>query len=146
MDPAQNIGDNRSGDLFRPSKRRKFYRKRNYAEGEDNAAASGSAPIASPEPITIDKLDEHNGNDAYSQQGDEPQLPIAEILRRHKATQRRIGGIEFTNLSTTPASTTPGVSDALVAREDASGEDLKLIGQRFAPQTGMVVEGTDKHM
>ena len=137
-------------ELFRPSKRRKFYRKRTEADPEDGEDAASTPPAAraailSPEPMTVDELIEL-GSTTPLQHSDGPQLAIQDILRQRKAAQRRKGGIEFTNRSTT--SPAPEASNALVTKdaEDDIPADIRDVTSRFAPQTGQVTDDTDKHM
>lgn len=141
-------------DLLRAAKRRKFYRKRSDAgdnEASDAASQPGIPSIASPELQTVDELISQNGGmsatDYRAIEEDGP-FSVAQILRQRKAGQRRRGGIEFSNLTTSSsAPATPLHSDALVEREDEIPEDIKTVVSRFAPQTGQVSESVnDKHM
>lgn len=147
MDTDMQAEGQNSSDLSRPAKRRKFYRKRNDSDDEiPPKAADSFAPP--PEPMTVDELIAREGDiPAPSEEAEEDrQLSIADILRQRKAAQRRKGGIEFTNLNNSYA-TTPQPSDALVPKEDEIPADIKSIIERFAPQTGHITETTtDKHM
>ena len=136
--------DDRSSHLFRPSKRRKFYRKRSDAGDEGSPTLSSAPP---PESMTIDELISHHAHLTETQDHkiDEESLSVTEILRQRKAALRRKGGIEFTN-SHTSTSNTPQTSDALVVKEDSTPADIKAVIERFAPQTGQVSDVTDKHM
>ena len=137
-------GAENTPDLFRPSKRRKFYRKRTDAEDEALPTVSSAPP---PESMTVDELISHHGHltDTPDQKIDEESSSVAEILRNRKAALRRKGGIEFNN-SHTSTSATPQTSDALEVKEDDTPADIKLVIDRFAPQTGQVSDVTDKHM
>ena len=137
-------GDN-VPDLFRPSKRRKFYRKRSDVEDEGSPTPPPSAPP--PESMTVDELISHHAHqtEAHDQRTDDEPLSIPEILRQRKAALRRKGGIEFTNIPTS-TSAAPQTSDALVAKEDDTPADIKAVIERFAPQTGQVSDVADKHM
>ncbi|KAK3175114.1 hypothetical protein OEA41_002360 [Lepraria neglecta] len=141
----QNDGQT-SSDLFRPAKRRKFYRKRTDTEDEDSPKAADSS-MPPPEPMTVDELIAREGEiPAPQEQSEEDrQLSIADILRQRKAAQRRKGGIEFTNLNTSNT-TTLQASDALIEKEDEIPADIKSVIERFAPQTGQITETTDKHI
>ena len=132
-----------SSDLFRPSKRQKFYRKRTDAEDEDLPSVP-SGPLPS---VTVDELISHHARltDNQDQKLDDKPLSVAEILRQRKAVLRRKGGIEFTN-SHASASTPPQTSDALVVKEDDTPAEIKSVIERFAPQTGQVSDVADKHM
>ena len=142
-------GEN-SLDLFRPSKRRKFYRKRTDAEDEGLPTLPSPPPPPPPPPLesmTVDELISHHAhlNESQNEKADEEPLSVAEILRQRKAMMRRKGGIEFTN-SHTSSSTTPHTSDALLVKEDDTPADIKSVIERFAPQTGQVADVADKHM
>lgn len=140
--PSQ--GENNSSDLFRPSKRRKFYRKRTDVEDEGSPIPSSPPP---PPSMTVDELISHHAHltDTQHLKPDEESLSVAEILRQRKAALRRKAGIEFTN-SQPSTSTTPQTSDALVVKEDDTLADIRAVVERFAPQTGQVSDVADKHM
>ncbi|CAD6568375.1 MAG: hypothetical protein ASARMPRED_001692 [Alectoria sarmentosa] len=142
MGPSPQTQGENSSDLFRPSKRRKFYRKRTDAENEGSPAISSP-----PESMTVDELISHEGRltQPPDQKSDEESLPVAEILRQRKAALRRTGGIEFTN-SYASASNRPQTNDALIVKEDDTPADIKSVIERFAPQTGQVSDVVDKHM
>lgn len=97
--------------------------------------------------MTVDELISHHGHltATQDQKTDEEPLSVAEILRQRKTALRRKGGIEFTN-SHTSAPSTPQASDALILKEDDTPADIKLVIERFAPQTGQVSDLADKHM
>ena len=119
--------------LFRPLKRRKFYRKR-ANEDDIETTGDGSTPtLPSSEPSQ-----ENEGDTSES-----AKLDIAEILRLRKLRYRR-SGIEFT-VARPPGSGsgTPQPS----ADEDAemTPEEVKKVVNRFAPQTGQVMD-VNKHM
>lgn len=136
-------------ELFRPSKRRKFYRKRDAIEDDDGSIPAARAPLLPPEPMSVDELIAQNANiqHPHAEALEEPHFSVAEILRQRKAAQRRRGGgIEFTNLSTTSGPLTPQPHDGLMEKEDDTPADIKSVIERFAPQTGQVTEETDKHM
>ena len=134
-----------SSDLFRPSKRRRFYRKR--TDAEDEVLPTVSSPPPPPESMTVDELISHHARltDTPDQKADEEVSSVADILRHRKAALRRKGGIEFNNTHTS-TSATPQTSDALEVKGDDTPADIKLVIDRFAPQTGQVSATTDKHM
>ena len=141
--------DEGSSELSRPSKRRKFYRKRTDPEDEDEAPTTTSSAPPSPHSMTLDQLISHHAHltdteTQHQEKEDEPSS-IAEILRQRKATSRRKGGIEFTNAHASTSST-PQTSDALVAKEHEIPADIKAVIERFAPQTGQLSDVADKHM
>ena len=136
-------------DLFRPAKRRRFYRKR--IDTEDDKASDGPSPqpTAISQLQTVDELISQNGNgqslDAHEEEDNQPS--IADLIRQRKAIQRRRGGIEFTNLNPSLLSSdTATPIGAVVLREDETAADMKSVIERFTPQTGQVTETTDKHM
>lgn len=143
-------------DLFRPSKRQRFYRKRTDKGGEDDACVTTDGAAISPEPMTVDDLISRNkdvgqGEGQQEDDGNDDQIPLsfAEVLRQRKASQRRRGGIEFTNLhssNSAPHQSQP--SGAPVLKEEDIPSDIKLVVERFAPQTGQgrVSDTADKHM
>lgn len=145
MESSPRIDSENSSDLFRPSKRRKFYRKR--TDGEDQA--SPTLPSTTPPPVsmTVDELITHHAHltEAQDQNTDQEPLSVADILRQRKAALRRKGGIEFTNKHTSTSST-PQAGDALILKEDDTPADIKSVIERFAPQTGQVSDVADKHM
>ena len=137
-----------SSPLIRPQKRRRFYRKRIDSEDEDLSDLPPPSTIGTPELQTVDELISHNGaaqsHDTHIQ---EEAPPIAELVRQRKVTQRRRGGIEFTNLH--PSTSAPGtaISDrARITKEDETSAEVKSVIERFAPQTGQISETSDKHM
>lgn len=142
----QTLAEN-SSDLFRPSKRRRFYRKRTDAEDEALPTLSSALSLPQSNSMTVDELISHHAHLTHTpdQEMDEEPLSVAEILRQRKAAVRRKGGIEFTN-SHTPVSTAPQSSDALVVKEDDTPAEIKSVIERFAPQTGQVSDVADKHM
>ena len=157
MSPDMQLPEEISPDLFRPNKRRRYYRKR-IDTGDDQVsdAAGASAPPpppstsviakpAAPELQIIDELisqDANAGNIEAPTDG-EPPLSVGELIRQRKAIQRRKGGIEFTNNNPSTAAKT---EIALKTEDDTTPADIKSVIERFAPQTGHISESTDKHM
>jgi hypothetical protein len=145
MDSTLNTDQVASDICPRPSKRRKFYRKR----GEEDL------PIVEDEPkpdadatdnlhaLTLDELISHEGSPHGPDAADQ-RLPLsaAEIISRRKAQRRRLG-IEFNNLSSGLTSSAPPESSAVVEHDDTP--QMKTINDRFAPQRGQVAD-VDKHM
>ena len=143
---TENISTEYS-EIVRPIKRRKFYRKRLDIEDHEDVTPTYQEDAPSVTALTLDELVNTKGNipkpDLLDQ---DSSFSVTEILRRRKAAQRRRGGIEFTNTSTTmqSGSAIPQRSKALVAKEDTAIE-LEAVVNRFAPQTGQVAD-VDKHM
>ena len=132
--------------IFRPSKRRKFYRKRDEPK-EDNSDPSIEQVAQLPTPITLDELVSNQGRHVSDSEAQTEATPsIADILRKRKALQRRKVGIDFTN--ETIATKHPS-SDAVIQHTPAEMEgtttDVDKVVNRFAPQTGQLAD-VDKHM
>ena len=137
--------------LFRPSKRRKFYRKR-----DDEDVETGAVELQLPgmrSDIHRDAyvgVSEQAGSSAQTAQKEGEGRPqsMTEIFRRRKLARSRKGGIAFTETSDrsrSGAATPLGpFSDALVVQDDIP-EEIKAVTGRFAPQTGQVAD-VDKHM
>lgn len=137
-------------EVFRPSKRRKFYRKRTETDDvEEVTPFSPPAQSASPASAPVVPMsDPENAAPSPVHFNDEPSLSIAEILRQRKAAQRKRGGVEFTS-SAHSSSASPHLSNSIAIKgetEDGTSADIKTVISRFAPQTGQVSGETDKHM
>lgn len=138
---------------FRPAKRRKFYRQRDNSDSNPEPNGITSLPlsgISAQTPTTLEELVEQarNSTDMLHEDDGEPQLLVAEVLRRRRAARNRRGGIEFSNVgySTKVSSASAHPTDALaMADKDDSMADVKTVVNRFAPQTGQVAN-VDKHM
>ena len=136
-------------ELSRPFKRRKFYRKRVDADG--NNEISTVSPPLQPTPLNAIDLEpkvEQNSQpiDTSFEAGGDLSLPVVEALRQRKNAQRKRGGVEFTSaIASTLENTRP--STALVRKEEnGTHDDIKSVISRFVPQTGQITEETDKHM
>lgn len=132
---------------FRPSKRRKFYRKRADDHDEDNIEQPAEQVIHLPTSITLDELVSSQGQPvSHSHLQEETTPSIADILRQRKALHRRKGGIDLTN-EITATKLLP--LDALIQHTPAEingiTADVEKVVNRFAPQTGQVAD-VDKHM
>lgn len=131
-------------------KRRKFYRKRETLEDETHDSHAIPGPKTSSvtsEALTIEELISYHANQpALPLQQDESKQPsAAEIIRQHKAAQRRRFGVEFTNEDHTKISAiAPEGNHSLTEKDDVFPE-IKTVVDRFAPQTGQVAN-VDKHM
>lgn len=138
---------------FRPAKRRKFYRRRDNSDSNPEPHGITSLPlggISAQTPTTLEELvkQARDSTDMVHEDDGEPQLLVAEVLRRRRAARNRRGGIEFSNvghntkLSSEPAHSTDAL--ALVDKDDTMAV-VKTVVNRFAPQTGQVAD-VDKHM
>ena len=145
--PAETI-------LFRPSKKRKVYRRRasNDDVEDEPAPVAAPAPIAASNAQTLDELIGSSANGASEGLDGEGELEgarvsIAEILRLRKRN-KRVAGVEFR-------------AEGHVVRDD-EGRELMVRGKdheggaegeqeqvgklrKFAPQTGTVGD-VDRHM
>ena len=123
--------------VFRSSKRRKIYRKRETSVSPVPTASANLPSIAfqqpAPEAASVPDIE----------------LSVSDILRQRKLLQRKKGGgIEF-SASKSGQDGTTGESFELQSRGDAStvpDPEVKQIASRFAPQTGQVKEVMDRHM
>ena len=138
---------------FRPSKRRKFYRKRDDSdsnlEGDGIRSLSHGGPPAEV-PTTLEELVEQarNTTGVEHEVDAEPQLSVTEILRRRRAARSRRGGIEFSNVghgTKANSDTAQHPNAVVVIDKDDSLAEIKTVVDRFAPQTGQVAD-VDKHM
>ena len=142
-----------SDPAVRPAKRRKFYRQRDNSDSNLKINGITSLPIggiSAETPSTLEELVEQarNATEVLHENDDEPQLSVAEILRRRRAARNRRGGIEFSNVGygTKPISESAQPTDALALTDkDDTVADVKTVVNRFAPQTGQVAD-VDKHM
>ena len=132
---------------FRPAKRRKLYRKR---DDDDTTAGQSTLEVVdlSPNSQTIEELLSTEGGVQDPTDGAEAsEVSVAAIIRQRKAAQRRRGGIEFTNSTTSTSRSLPAMhqlSKALVGKDDMLA-DIDAVVNRFAPQTGQVAD-VDRHM
>lgn len=135
--------------IFRPSKKRKIYRKRaiddDTASAENNSTTSAPAPSASPS-----RRDSPGGADETgSDEAEGARVSMAEILRLRKLRKHRVGGVEFHIES--PTTLTSAESTALTVPVDSELHPAEAAGvqaaaaRRFAKQTGMISD-VDKHM
>ena len=134
-------------DGFRPFKRRRVYRKR---EDDDEASGEGS-PSKRSRLNSAYQVDEtpsqlSDRSDDEIIRGGQAELPIAEIIKRRKAAQRRRGGIEFSNAApVAESSDAPTKIATEVLDNEESLDKILTVVDRFAPQTGQVAD-VDKHM
>lgn len=133
-----------------PSKRQKFYRKREILEDEridDIPIADHNTTSVTPEALTIEELISHHASQPNIplQNEESTQLSTAEILRHRKAAQRRRFGIEFTNVDKPKINTTTLESSNALTEKDDTASEIKTVIDRFAPQTGQVAD-VNKHM
>lgn len=127
--------------LFRPTKKQRHYRKR----ADDIEAEDPNTPVDGRRGEMGDAEPSLSKEDA----ADDPEndtIKTAEILRLRQQARIRRGGIEFVN----------GVRDMSIAsgpsppsepgpERDATSEEVAGLINRFAPQTGQVVD-VNKHM
>ena len=134
-------------ERVRPSKRRKFYRKRLESDDPKDVTPTDQEEAPLVTALALDELVDIKGNIPDTNLSDQDaSFSVTDILRQRKAAQRRRGGIEFTNAPTTTQGelATSQSSRAFVAKDTAAAE-LEAVVNRFAPQTGQVAD-VDKHM
>ena len=143
-----NMADSLSTEeaLFRPAKRRKFYRRHNPNDDDNSMATSQSTERSTTIPRTAGSYAAEGNSEVAVDAEKNNHFTMAEILRRRQAARNRRGGIEFTN---NPSSTMSEVetsqsSGAMVEKSDPAKE-VQTVVNRFAPQTGQVAD-VDKHM
>ena len=141
-----------SGPLFRPSKRRKFYRKRVDEENGDDDENPGTelSPPDTHNPNTVGStslLADHGDELPTPNRGveDGNSFSIADLIRQRKLNQRKRVGVEF-NSSLDRIATPSPVSELALIPKDETPEVIKAMGSRFAQQTGRVTEETNLHM
>lgn len=134
----------------RPSKRRKFYRKRADSPQSDGAtttqpdiSSSTPNPLSTNDGLSVPSIERAHDTDKG---GDPSQLPVIEILRRRRAAQRKRAGIEFGKATSLAGSSATEVTfgNEIIGKDD-SLEKILTVVDRFAPQTGQVAD-VDKHM
>lgn len=142
-DAEGRAGKVEADPVFRPAKRRKFYRKR---DDEEDEPAEGSVVRQLETPRPDNELQDGRQGSRNDSEGSEQ--PVIEILRLRRLARARKGGIAFTEMTDSPrsGSGTPleQPSDALVV-QDETPEEIKAVTGRFAPQTGQVAD-VNKHM
>ena len=140
----------RSEHLFRPAKRRKFYRKRTDTDEQDTTEVASNPPTPASETQTVRAEPSRNGqpHNLPERAAPEDSSAVAELIRQRKSLHRRKGaGIGFTNLDTSTARPTSFLNqDVSAGAVDETPAKIRSVIERFAPQTGQVSEVTDKHM
>ena len=119
-----------SDTLFRASKRRKVYRQRETEE-ESDALFNLITPSNPQEHQLTEPNTKELGTD------------IVNILKLRRAGKSRRGGIEFSNSSRPRENASDGSHE--VDQRDETLEDIAIMVNRFAPQTGQVAD-VDEHM
>ena len=149
----ETIGTDISESVFRPLKRRKFYRKRvdeignNEGTNNDGEASMDIVPLNSSEAIPTVPL-RQAPHESDNETDESTSLKMAEILHLRKLNRhRKLGGIEFTVARPPPGSgsRTPQQHGGEHDEEDITPEEVKKVVNRFAPQTGQVMD-VNKHM
>ena len=117
---------------FRPTKRRKLYRKR-------DSSAEPSTETATVLSATTETLDDL----ILSASNQKSEISVADIIRQRKALQRKRAGIEFSTSKLASRNSERRLDNAAQTSTDAEVEEP--VKNRFAPQTGQVAD-VDKHM
>ncbi|KAJ5718042.1 hypothetical protein N7488_003688 [Penicillium malachiteum] len=121
--------DHPTESLFRPSKRRKFIRRRPN-DAEEYSATEPTATTHENEATTTSTADQ------------EQSAQSTVIARPRRPHQVRKGGIAF---STTSRSSKNEPETALISAEDMETEKIQAMSDRFTTYTGQS-EDVDKHM
>ncbi|KAF1985875.1 hypothetical protein K402DRAFT_413122 [Aulographum hederae CBS 113979] len=134
--------------IFRPSKRRKVYRKR---RDEDDSDAEGTTAANSTltARATGSPLPKEDTPASHSADEGSPGLSVAEIVRRRKKARSKRPGIVFTNAPHARQAVEPEPNEVAKVADEAELEHqaiLERANSRFMPQTGKVKEVMDKHM
>ncbi|KAL8731728.1 MAG: hypothetical protein Q9181_004196 [Wetmoreana brouardii] len=147
MDDHTERPEDSIDEVSRPFKRRRFYRKR----ADDDEIVTVESPsnrsnVVVPRDGKASLIQTSHISDGEEQTDGHYQLPVAEILRRRRAAQKRRAGIEFTNATPVARSNaiTPRPGDEVLDNGDSLDKILTVV-DRFAPQTGQVAD-VDKHM
>jgi hypothetical protein len=121
--------------IFRPSKKRKIYRRRASNASDDENAAN---PISPPPAQSLDEL---IASSAHAASEAESSLSVAEILRLRKQRKPKTG-VEFKALGNLVRN-----DDGELVEKEGKGREEEVAGggKRFAPQTGTVAD-VNKHM
>ena len=143
-----------SPNHFRPSKRRKFYRKRTAVEDGDNDEEQHDVPSLQDQalpPSQIHVNDDVANVEARSFQPDpqashEASLPLSELLRLRRNLQRKHAGVSFKSGGSADSDIPLRTTLELAKSEKELPAAIQAMDSRFAPQTGRVTEVTDKHM
>ena len=123
-------------EAFRPSKRRKLYRKR----AEDPA----DEHISNDPPPNLTSI--MNGAAKPTTVSAENNAMPSHIIRQRTTQHRKRAGIEFTNSSVRRESPEQGIDEAPTERNSGAPEsNIPDVVSRFAPQTGETMS-VDKHM
>jgi hypothetical protein len=119
--------------IFRPVKRRKFLRRREF-EPED----SQEAHVANANSV-------HDNDSSAAQPPSQLNETVSsrELARLRRLQRARKGGIEFSN--TSRQSTDKTGNQAVVTTEDLENERIRAMCDRFTAYTGRTVD-VDKHM
>ncbi|KAL8850733.1 MAG: hypothetical protein Q9221_004301 [Calogaya cf. arnoldii] len=137
-------------EFSRPSKRRRFYRKRADSPQGDQVVPA-ETPGGSNSTLNLLSTDDKYAGAPYDSfdpvdNDDRPSLSVADILRRRRTTQRKRAGIEFTNaMANRDSSVVEAIAGDDPLDKEASFDKIFTVVDRFAPQTGQVAD-VDKHM
>lgn len=142
--------------LFRVAKRRKVTHRRPGVRDDDDDDLTRSTPeasISNPPNAPTGALDEAgDGSVAALDQTDvaDQDTSVAELLRRRKLGKARRAGIEFTSDTMPHRVRMDNESDVELRESGVVSEQrrsaIDAATNRFAPQTGQVVDQLDKHM
>ncbi|KAI2629603.1 hypothetical protein GGR54DRAFT_585731 [Hypoxylon sp. NC1633] len=148
--------------VFR-GKKRKTYRQRAEATGNDEVSKSVSTPQTEQPTTTSDSPPKPDGTASTPIQSEdaveeeEKGLSVAEILRRRNVRKSRLGGVKFgAGNNHSPGDATAATADRgntlddltlMIREEENKAMDIAAgVKKRFAVQTGLATEVINKHM
>ncbi|KXJ95943.1 hypothetical protein Micbo1qcDRAFT_192820 [Microdochium bolleyi] len=136
--------------VFRGKKRKAYRQRADAAEATTREAtsippqdaATNESAIGTPEPTEA-------GNGEHKPE--EPELSVAELLRRRNARKARLGGVTFGSDATSRGDESPdliGDELSLMIREEENKmqDATSAANGRFVHQTGLAKEVADRHM
>lgn len=139
--------------VFRPQKRRRVIRQREDDDEERtsttafrNASAEASVPMGTHSAV----LNHETGSDMLDDE-DLVSDSVADLMRRRRHTKARRGGVGFSRDGAT--STNRAIAQDILETNkhalvpvQAEASAIDSARDRFAPQTGTVVESSNEHM
>ncbi|KAH1585610.1 hypothetical protein KXX69_008217 [Aspergillus fumigatus] len=121
--------------LFRPVKRRKFLRRREF-EPEDSQEAQANA----------NSIHDNHSSASHPPSQSNDTVLSTDLARLRRLQRARKGGIEFSNISRQSTDKTGNKAVVTtVTAEDLENEKIRAMCDRFTAHTGQTVD-VDKHM
>lgn len=121
--------------LFRPVKRRKFLRRREF-EPEDSQEAQANA----------NSIHDNHSSASHPPSQSNDTVLSTDLARLRRLQRARKGGIEFSNISRQSTDKTGNkAAVTTVTAEDLENEKIRAMCDRFTAHTGQTVD-VDKHI